>query len=114
MYRSDRIQKKREKRKKEKRERYLLFPESPRKLSPVSDPWPAGFLLCSGRRAEKGEGNSPRGNEAMPHLPAQGEGERDPIVNHVGDGMPKRTARCIPLTPYRHTKFISVWYGTQY
>ncbi|RWW59458.1 hypothetical protein BHE74_00033603 [Ensete ventricosum] len=60
-------EKKRKKKNREKGERYLLFPSSPRDLSPASDPSLAGFLLRSRRRrGEKGEGNSPHGNEATP------------------------------------------------
>ncbi|RRT66338.1 hypothetical protein B296_00008805 [Ensete ventricosum] len=55
-------------RERRKRERYLLFPDSTRDPSLASDPSPVGFLLRSGRRGEKGEGNSPCGNEATPRL----------------------------------------------
>ncbi|RRT75287.1 hypothetical protein B296_00003328 [Ensete ventricosum] len=60
--------KKREKKKREERERYLLFLGSSRDPSLASDPSPVGFLLRSGRRGEKREGNSPRRNEATPLL----------------------------------------------
>ncbi|RWW52930.1 hypothetical protein BHE74_00040611 [Ensete ventricosum] len=71
----DTIPKKWEKKKKEKRERYLLFPGSLCDPLLAGDSLPVGFLLRSGRRGEKGEGNFSWENEATPRLPAGERGD---------------------------------------
>ncbi|RWW32082.1 hypothetical protein GW17_00003263 [Ensete ventricosum] len=67
--------KKWEKKKREKRERYLLFPGSLCDPLLAGDSLPVGFLLRSGRRGEKGEGNFSWENEATPRLPAGERGD---------------------------------------